>query len=322
MSRCELVEICSMDLDHPVRFCAEKKLYADLDVGDDTYRWNVGYADTVTIKRRTFGKDGKSYGGWSTVAKFSAEERDNAYNTWSDLCFRSENPMLPGTESVDIDTEDMQPIETGSDHYRTPMDIAVQRAIELVDLSKKFAKVSVICAAQAGAEFARIKDHCERGEWMKVLNELPFGKSTVYKYIRVADEMQTRLAEGETAIDLHHLPSPEELISGDHADVIDRINAVTGEQSLRQLYFDWGILKSPEKTAVKKPAQDNNTPAQLAEIRRRDANEAIGSLCVDLQNICINEKRCIERADLDHIRTLEGDLIDALKNVRTIITAG
>lgn len=221
-----------------------------------------------------------------------------------------EGEMLP-VESPNFHQVELPPV----------VEVSIQKAVELVEFSKKFGQVAVICAAQAGAEFSNIKDQCERGEWMKVLKQLPFGKSTVYKYIKVADEFQLRLSQGEDAIDLLTLPSPQELISGDHSELVSKINTVTGEQTLRQLYFEWGICKAPKALGGARPVTDH-TPKELVELRKQDANESVGALCTDLQKVCIGESRSVNLADIEFLKLLEGDLMDSLKNVRELINAG
>lgn len=230
-------------------------------------------------------------------------------------------------EAIDI-SEGMQVVDRQIStvvEISTMVEISVEKAIGWVAASKQYAQIAVICAARAGAEFARIKGQCGHGEWMKVLKLLPVGKETVYKYIKVAEELQARLSEGGDAFDLLQLPDPTRLIEPEYAETLEQINQVTGEQTLRQLYFDWGICKAPGGPAGgyhPGPAKGEATPEQLAKVRRNDANEAVGTLCADIQATCLGERRSIHLADLDHLRLLEGDLVDALRNVRELIKAG
>lgn len=226
--------------------------------------------------------------------------------------------VIPESEMMPAEEPNHNPIG-----IPTTVAIATGRAIDLVEFSKKFAKVSVICAAQAGAEFSKIKSDCPRGIWMRVLKTLPFSTETVRKYIKVAEELQARLSEENGGFNLLELPSPEELITGDHSDVVDLINQVTGEQTLRQLYFDWGIVRKAKALGGHHPkAGPPATPEQQLAFERKMATEAIGTLCYDIQALCIGEKRKIQLAEMPFLQLLEGDLIDAIKNVRTLIKAG
>lgn len=251
MSRAELGDIIKLSLAGKVATRAYNQLYADLTSGDETYRWLKAAEGKTVIKHCGPGH------GWKHFRKFEADELKTAQDLWTELCFKAENPELPEVvegEILPVETSNFDRVEVS-----TVVETSITKAVSLAEFSKKFAQVSVICAAQAGAEFAQIKEQCERGEWMKVLQVLPFGKDTVYKYIKIAEELQTRLSEGSADVNLLDLPSPQELISGDHADVINQVNAVTGEQSLRQLYFEWGILKQPGKTG----GDTSGTPPKL-----------------------------------------------------------
>jgi hypothetical protein len=318
MSRADLGEITKLTLANDVMERAETRLFADLRCGDDLFRYHMGY-DHIVIKKRSNGPDGHGYDGWSFHQKFDASDSETARAAWQDLCFKAENP-----EFISVTEGEMVPAETSNFHpVELPpvMEVSIGRAIELVEYSKKFARVSVICAAQAGAEFSSIKGQCERGEWMKVLKLLPFGKSTVYKYIKIADEMQSRLTDGGEGLDLLNLPNPQELLSGDHAELVEQINAVTGEQNLRQLYFEWGIVKQPTPTGGARKV-DDKTPQELSAIRREAATQAAQNLCLSIQKICLNETRCIELVEPAILKQLAGDLMDAYSKVRQLEQAG
>jgi hypothetical protein len=323
MSRTDLAEIMKLSLPGSVMKAACERLYADLKCGEETYRWHNAAEGETVLKRRTYGKDDTGYGGWSVHKKFSADELPQAKDAWNQLCFKAENPeFVEITEGEMVPAESSTMVETSTTiEVSDAVGSSIKQAVGWMDASKQYAQISIVCAARAGAEFSRIKDQCERGEWMKVLKMLPFGKDTIYKYIKVADEMQARLAETNDSIDLLTLPDPAQLMSRDHTELVEQINAVTGEQSLRQLYFEWGIVKQPTPTGGARKV-DDKTPQELLSVRREAATQAAQNLCLSIQKICLNETRCIELVEPAILKQLAGDLMDAYSIVRQLEQVG
>lgn len=295
-------QICCVNAQSTVPMGWGKKRYSLMDADSDLKRLYFRADDGEAFE--------KAADGWDLYDQVLAEQG---------------KPPQNSRQETTVSYTDLQPVEE-SNFARCEIshvcEVSLTKAVSLAEFSKKFAQVSVICAAAAGAEFANLKGQCQHGEWMKVLKLLPFGKDSVYRYMKIAEELQARLSEGDDSFDLLQLPNPQELLDGNHSALVDKINKVTGEQSLRQLYFDWGICKAPGGPTGGKRDITPKTPKQLAEVRRQDANESVGELCFDLQKVCIGNQRCIQHADIDHLKLLEGDLIDALKNVKELIKAG
>ena len=186
------------------------------------------------------------------------------------------------------------------------------------------AQIAVICAARAGAELNKIKAECGHGEWQKIVSSLPFSVSTAKNYRNLATQLADRLQELGTgaAFELLSLPEPENLADPIYAEQLEQINQVTGEQTLRQLYFDWGICKAPKQLGgardpkPPKPLENGETQAH------RDACELVFPLMDQLQALVIGDRRVIQHMTVKELQVFEADLVDSLLNVRNLIAAG
>jgi hypothetical protein len=97
-----------------------------------------------------------------------------------------------------------------------------------------------------------------------------------------------------------------------------------GDDSQAELFAKHGIqVREPKPLGGYHPkVGPPMTPDEIIARDKQEATEAVGTLCYDIQAVCIGEKRKIQLADPAILRLLEGDLIDAIKNVRTLLKAG
>lgn len=132
--------------------------------------------------------------------------------------------------------------------------------------AQQHANASVLCAAIAGAVMHAKKMVCKHGEfttWLETVAEANgITARTCRNYMAVADEMTTRLkalpkrkrvsflGDGSDSPDskrplLQLLAdmNPANLDELRAAAVAEAVREVTNDQTLRQLYFDWGIMK-------------------------------------------------------------------------------
>lgn len=154
------------------------------------------------------------------------------------------------------------------------------RVIALHTEAKRFAALAVYCAAAAGATMLMRKRemlHGEFGEWLEQFGAedcMGLTARTCQKYMRLALEMTERikgLPKNEPAGSF--LPEAVSKRDPDEAileglsrldpfkakdiqvqRLVDLIGKVTEGLSLRQLYFDWGIVQKPQEgTPTGKP---------------------------------------------------------------------
>jgi hypothetical protein len=145
------------------------------------------------------------------------------------------------------------------------------RVGQLHEAAQQYANASVLCAAIAGAVMHQKKKsvkHGEFGDWIEALaDEVGISRRTCTSYMALADEMAARLKElpkgkrvsflgaeledGATKRPILQLLAdlnPADLGSEQALLVADAVRDVTNDQTLRQLYFDWGIMKDKSGT--------------------------------------------------------------------------
>ena len=138
---------------------------------------------------------------------------------------------------------DLQPLET---QKASALAFSTTEVIYWHDASIKLGKLSVFCAAISGAKLNEIKADCQQGEWQRVVKDLPFSTETARVYRTLANELQERIDAKGHSINLLSLPDPSELLKPEYSDTVDLVREMTGDKSIRQLCFDWGILKQPK----------------------------------------------------------------------------
>lgn len=203
---------------------------------------------------------------------------------------------------------------------RTACGFSIKTSVQWHEAAQHHAQIAVVCAARSGAELNQIKEQCGHGEWQKIVKELPFSADTAKRYRDLAVQLQTRLHELGTgdAFELLLLPEPEKLSDPIYAEQLGQINQVTGEQTLRQLYFDWGIVKPPAKLGGDRRTDKDPKPP-LAE-QKRLATELINGLQHDIQRQCIDDNtRKLHLLAPTQLKSLEDDLVSALLNVRELL---
>lgn len=159
------------------------------------------------------------------------------------------------------------------------------RVIQYHFAAERCGNLSVWCAAMAGAELIRKKKDLPRGQFEPYKAALPFGRSTCDNYMNLAKKLEEKLLQlpedrrmallpelanaqkaTECALALLNLPSPMDVFNPQHERIADIIREVTSEQTLRQLYFDWDIVKAPKALA-----QRGGIRRALTDIEKHEA---------------------------------------------------
>jgi hypothetical protein len=158
------------------------------------------------------------------------------------------------------------------------------RVVGLHMQAKQFASAAVYCSAAAGAIMLQKKaatEHGQFGAWLEqVASDLGVSERSCQKYMALALEMVERIKLLPKTNRDSFLPAttklhgdlPAESILGLLAQfdpskvndlrtqkVIDLVKHVTGQSTLRQLYFDWNIAQAP-----KREGGDPETPPEMA----------------------------------------------------------
>lgn len=145
------------------------------------------------------------------------------------------------------------------------LDPNAQQVVRYHLAAERCGTLSVWCAAMAGAEILKKKKELGHGngffQWKK---NLPISERTADNYVQLAKQLEARLAqlpdeerrlllpaagraqaEAENGLSLLALPSPMDVFNPTHERIARVVSKVTGEKTLTQLYFDWGIMKPP-----------------------------------------------------------------------------
>jgi hypothetical protein len=112
-----------------------KQITCDLNVGEETYRFHHGI-DGYVIKRRTFGPDGNSYGGWSFHEKFpkSRAGKESALEAWIDLAAEGTDWNERGADAGTINPGgDVEEINTNQESEPMAKKIGMQAIDEMVE---------------------------------------------------------------------------------------------------------------------------------------------------------------------------------------------
>lgn len=277
-------------------------------------------AATPAIKERT------DKGGWKILCHGTKAQMDVAWNRmWNDQD-EGKEAVSTGTSMVIRDKADQgKEINISESELKrenqkpNAFGFSPGTVIRYHDAAQQFGRMAVLCAAKAGAELNQIKANCKHGEWLKIIELMPFSAETARNYRKLADQMTERFLEQGGEIDLLSIPEPEHLADPEYAETLRRVQRITGEQGLRQLYSDWGIMREPKALGG---ARDKKPTPLTQEQVQEFAEQDVLSLITDIQTLCIGEDRKIQMMEVPTLRLLEGDLIDALKNVRTLIKAG
>jgi len=185
-----------------------------------------------------------------------------------------------------------------------------ERVAMLHTAAEQHASASVLCAAMAGAVMIQKKKAGKHGEFLPWLNKLilPDGRRiavrTCQNYMKLAEQMATRIkALPNTQLDAYLIGQPKEakitqknsvssivslLASIDptkandlrHEAIADALKEISDEQTLSQLYFDWGICKS---NARAKRGGDVELQAWLAEHHPKLVGTRYEKLSVKIQ---------------------------------------
>jgi hypothetical protein len=116
-------------------------------------------------------------------------------------------------------------------------------------------RIAIYCAACCGQELIHRKKEIGHGGWMQFLKVLPFSDQTARNYMDLAAKWQQRV--GQIPNGVWNLDAKTLLAGGSRtfvelgdAQIVELSEATSqavGETTLRQLYFDWGIVKAPHR---------------------------------------------------------------------------
>jgi hypothetical protein len=152
--------------------------------------------------------------------------------------------------------------------------------------------LSVWCAAMSGAELIKKKKELKRGEFVPYKQTLPFSDRTAQNYMQLAHKLERRLKalpesdakallpaigemqdNAENMLELLNLPSPMDVFNPAHEQIADVIRKVTNEKTLRQLYFDWDIVKAPKQLGGARDTTRGPIDPVQAAAEKRKINE-------------------------------------------------
>lgn len=170
--------------------------------------------------------------------------------------------------------------------------------------------LSIWCAAMAGAAIVQKKKTLGHGagflDWKKTL---PFSLSTSDNYVALAKKLdekikalpkadvdalfpEIRKAQDETkqSLALLGLPDPMDVFNKDHDRIATLIRNLTNEQTLRQLYFDWEIVKRPKALGGARTPGEELSPEEEINLRKERAREEWGHTLKELEIMGIKEE--------------------------------
>ena len=258
-----------------------------------------------------------------------------------------------------VQEPEVLPVEQTRDEY-------AERVAYLYDVSKRLAHGSVLCAAIAGAVMLQKKAALGHGKgftaWKKRLaKERGISSSTADNYIALAREMDQRVRlliaqdpkcdiarkllgagkfptvgnlPAQRSIDVLAAIDPEDLEDVRTRAVARAVSQLVGEKSLKQLYFDWGILKPPHnpggdhgggKTRSQQWANPEAHRRYMAMADLREIANDMAEPISRLRKYLLESKRqaylpmeVIEeaRTAYTHYRLDLKDCLDALKQVK------
>lgn len=324
-SRKQLVEMTHYSQPGKVLTEIWNQITCDLETKDgEQYRFHTS-GDHYVIKRRTYGPDGNSYAGWSFHEKFekSREGKEIALETWIELCAESDDwnqrgidagTMNPGGEKEVVEEVTPQPIEKSNvpsmEHLAVMInnDYAAYQQLEQEAAHRSVRIGLSLERAKILSEHGQFEDWCEEN--------LTVSKTHRWRCRKLAAEF------------LKQLPSEEhkqflEWVGGEIEDLEmdEPVKQFVGEKTQLELFDEFGISAPKQKSlpAPKKPKAKLKPGETQAH---RDAAELIYPLQDELQELVIGDRRVVQHLTVKELQTLEADLVDALKNVRTLIKAG
>lgn len=305
---------------------------------------HLGGTHEAKIKHRTLN------GGWKTICNGDPKQIAPMWEKmWNE---REVDKRVESTgrdlKIIDNSGAEIAPKELGDDlqpknnHEGTKSTELVVSADSKCDLGSHLQLV----ADQINADFAIYKEHeKEATKYMlkigllmeHVKKELPHGQ--LNKWIQQNLTIGYRHAHrfrklAQAFIEANQLKEGEVFALVDPAnsqkELADRLQQMAfdflGDKAQGELLEEYGIrFRDP------KPLGGDHGGGQArAEIAKAPSAEAIaqaaeldvGALVEELRSLCISDRRKIHLVSLPLLRVLEGDLIDALKNVKALIKAG
>lgn len=185
------------------------------------------------------------------------------------------------------------------------------RVVQYHFAAERCGNLSVWCAAMAGAELIKKKKETPRGSgFMTYLEQLPFSNGTAHNYMNLAKKLEEKLLElpedqrmallpelanaqkaTESALQLLNLPSPMDVFNPAHERIADLIRTVTSEHTLRQLYFDWDIIKPPAQKGGLRRAL---SPVEKHEREVSENEDIWRRIIAEIEMFGLQDKTCCE----------------------------
>lgn len=147
----------------------------------------------------------------------------------------------------------------------------IKRINKFHSLARQYAESAVIYAAKCGAELILLKKGIDHGQFEAlVAKSFEFGKTTAWKYMGLAENIQAKLDSK-----VHS----GELLTTSDAKLLPALREVTDGKTLTQLYLDFGIVKGRE-TKLEKVRKDLPNPGNLesAENAKHRIDRALDKL--------------------------------------------
>ncbi|MCM0685395.1 hypothetical protein [Akkermansia massiliensis] len=180
-------------------------------------------------------------------------------------------------------------------------------------------------AAVLGGLLTRMKAAAQHGEWGKLFSNgnhdshFKFSKRTGDKYVSLYREVLKRAKKLGT-VDVALIESGRR-----DARTLEEIGKLSDADSLRQAYFDFGVVSAPKSHGFKesgnpagRPAGEKETDpeAELAEARKL-ATYAKNKLCQDLSEFCdLGRHALLDKDDLAALEIVLRSTLDQVQAAR------
>jgi hypothetical protein len=123
----------------------------------------------------------------------------------------------------------------------------------------------------------------------------------------------------QTALAILNLPDPLDVFNPAHDRIAKIIHHVTSGASLRQLYFDWGIVPQPKKVELPKGPPLQLEPGET--MAHRTAVETFDKAFADLWSN-VRDYKLHLHLDLDDLKRYSNDLLDLRRTFDALLKRG
>lgn len=192
-----------------------------------------------------------------------------------------------------------------------------QEIIRHHEAARQHLAQSAVHAALAGLELQAARTEIPHGQFQKwVEDNFVFNADTASRYMRLADGIKRQISKASHVTLLEDIFSapPSELSKTKRDQLISTLAKATGDQTLRQMYLDFGILKEPKPTGGYNGRIDR-TPEERLKIKRAAAIKDWGKVYDSILNLGIKEPLFIElkKAEILTLVDLFKDVVRAME---------